>query len=101
LEGETIKSADSHIGLLHRGTEKIMENKTYIQSIPYLNRLDYISPLAQEESFALAVERLLECEVPRRAQYIRVMMLELTRILNHLLVIATQGMDVGAMTPLL
>lgn len=101
MEGEVIKRADPHIGLLHRGTEKLIEYKTYLQAIPYFDRLDYVSPMCQEHAFALAVERLLGCEVPLRAQYIRIMFAELTRILNHTLNIATQALDVGATTPLL
>lgn len=101
MDGEVVKRADPHIGLLHRGTEKLIEHKTYLQAIPYFDRLDYVSPMAQEHAFALAVEKLLKCEVPKRAQYIRVMFSELTRILNHCLNIGTQGLDVGATTPLL
>jgi NADH-quinone oxidoreductase subunit D len=101
LDGEVITRADPHIGLLHRGTEKLIEHKTYLQAIPYFDRLDYVSPMCQEHSFALAVERLLKCEVPIRAQYIRVLFSELTRILNHCLNITTQALDVGATTPLL
>lgn len=101
LDGEIVERADPHIGLLHRGTEKLIEHKTYLQSVPYFDRLDYVSPMCQEHAFALAVERLLGCEVPIRAQYIRVLFSELTRILNHCLNIATQALDVGATTPLL
>lgn len=101
MDGEVIKRADPHIGLLHRGTEKLMENKTYLQAVPYLDRLDYVSPMCQEHAYALAVEKLLGCEVPLRAQYIRVLFSELTRILNHIMNITTQALDVGAMTPLL
>lgn len=101
MDGEVITRADPHIGLLHRGTEKLIEHKTYTQSIPYFDRLDYVSPMCQEHAFALAVEKLLGCEVPKRAQYIRVLFSELTRILNHTLNIATQALDVGATTPLL
>lgn len=101
LDGEVIERADPHIGLLHRGTEKLIEHKTYLQAVPYFDRLDYVSPMCQEHGFALAVERLLKCEVPIRAQYIRVMFSELTRILNHCLNITTQALDVGATTPLL
>jgi NADH-quinone oxidoreductase subunit D len=99
MDGEVIERADPHIGLLHRGTEKLIEHKTYVQALPYFDRLDYISPMAQEYAFALAVEKLLGCEVPLRAQYIRVMFAEITRLLNHLLWISAQGLDVGAMTP--
>ncbi|MCT4635111.1 MAG: NADH-quinone oxidoreductase subunit D [Rickettsiales bacterium] len=101
MDGEVITRADPHIGLLHRGTEKLIEHKTYLQSVPYFDRLDYVSPMCQEHAFALAAEELLGCEVPKRAQYIRVLFSELTRILNHTLNIATQALDVGATTPLL
>lgn len=101
MDGELITRADPHIGLLHRGTEKLIENKTYLQAIPYFDRLDYVSPMCQEHAFALAVEKLLKCQIPARAQYIRVMFSEITRILNHIMAITTQAMDVGAMTPLL
>ena len=101
MDGEVIERADPHIGLLHRGTEKLIEYKTYIQATPYFDRLDYVSPMCQEHAFALAVERLLGLEVPPRGQYIRVMYSEITRILNHLLNITAFALDVGAMTPLL
>jgi NADH-quinone oxidoreductase subunit D len=101
MDGEVVTKADPHIGLLHRGTEKLIEHKTYLQAIPYFDRLDYVSPMCQEHAFALAVEKLLKCDVPRRAQYIRVLFAELTRILNHIMNIATQALDVGATTPLL
>ena len=101
MDGEVVERADPHIGLLHRGTEKLIEYKTYLQAVPYFDRLDYVSPMCQEHAYALAVERLLGCEVPLRAQYIRVLFSELTRILNHILNITTQALDVGAMTPLL
>ncbi len=101
MDGEVVERADPHIGLLHRGTEKLIEHKTYLQALPYFDRLDYVSPMNQEHCFALAVEKLLGCEIPARAKYIRVMFLELTRILNHTLNITTQALDVGAMTPLL
>ncbi len=101
MDGEVINKADPHIGLLHRGTEKLIEHKTYMQAIPYFDRLDYVSPMCQEHSFALAVEQLLKCEVPKRAQYIRVLFSELTRILNHTMNIGTQAVDLGATTPLL
>jgi NADH-quinone oxidoreductase subunit D len=101
VEGELVNKADPHIGLLHRGTEKLIEHKTYLQAIPYFDRLDYVSPMSQEHAFALTVEKLLKCDVPIRAQYIRVMFAELTRILNHTLNIGTQGIDVGATTPML
>jgi len=101
LDGEVIERLDPHIGLLHRGTEKLIEYKTYLQAIPYFDRLDYVSPMCQEHAFVLAVERLLGLEVPLRGQYIRVLFDELTRILNHLLNIPAYAMDVGAMTPFL
>ncbi len=101
MDGELINKADPHIGLLHRGTEKLIEHKTYLQAIPYFDRLDYVSPMCQEHAFALAVEKLLACTIPKRAQVIRVMFAELTRILNHILNITTQALDVGATTPLL
>lgn len=100
MDGEIIERADPHIGLLHRGTEKLIEHKTYLQALPYFDRLDYVSPMCQEHCFALAVEKLLNCDVPIRASYIRVIFCELTRILNHLLNITTQALDVGATTPL-
>ena len=84
MDGEVVERADPHIGLLHRGTEKLIENKTYLQAVPYFDRLDYVSPMCQEHAFALAVEKLLKIEAPIRAQYIRVMFSEITRILNHL-----------------
>jgi NADH-quinone oxidoreductase subunit D len=101
MDGEVVERADPHIGLLHRGTEKLIEHKTYMQAVPYFDRLDYVSPMSQEHAFALAVEKLLGCEVPLRAKYIRVLFCEITRILNHLMNITTQALDVGAMTPLL
>jgi NADH-quinone oxidoreductase subunit D len=101
MDGEVIEKADPHIGLLHRGTEKLIEHKTYLQALPYFDRLDYVSPMAQEHCFSLAVEKLLGCEVPIRAKYIRVIFCEITRLLNHLLNITTQALDVGAMSPLL
>ncbi len=101
LDGELIERVDSHIGLLHRGTEKLIEYKTYLQAVPYFDRLDYVAPINQEHAFALAVERLLGCEVPPRAQYIRVLFSEIGRILGHLLNLGTHAMDVGAMTPIL
>jgi NADH-quinone oxidoreductase subunit D len=101
MDGEVVERADPHIGLLHRGTEKFVENRPYLQSIPYFDRLDYCSPMLQEHAYVLAVERLLGVEVPIRAQYIRVLFAELTRIMNHLLNVNTMALDVGAMTPLL
>ena len=99
MDGEVVERADPHIGLLHRGTEKLIEYKTYTQAIPYFDRLDYVSPMCQEHCFALAVEKLLGLEVPLRGQYIRVLYAELTRILNHLLCITTFAIDLGAVTP--
>ena len=101
LDGEIIERADPHIGLLHRGTEKLIEYKNYTQALPYFDRLDYVSMMAQEHGYSLAVEKLLRCDMPLRAQYIRVLFSEITRILNHLLAISTHALDVGAMTPLL
>ncbi|MBN9532048.1 MAG: NADH-quinone oxidoreductase subunit D [Alphaproteobacteria bacterium] len=99
LDGEIVERIDPHIGLLHRGTEKLIEHKTYLQAMPYFDRLDYVAPMNQEHAFCLAVERLLGMEVPIRAQYIRVLYCEIGRILNHLLQVTTQAMDVGALTP--
>jgi len=101
MDGEVIERADPHIGLLHRGTEKLIEYKTYLQALPYFDRLDYVAPMNQEHAFALAVEKLLGIEVPPRSQYIRVLYSEIGRILNHLLNITTFAIDVGAMTPIL
>lgn len=101
LDGEVVVKADPHIGLLHRGTEKLIENKNYLQSLPYFDRLDYVSMMAQEHAFSLAVEKLANINVPKRAQYIRVIFSEITRILNHLLAVSCHALDVGAMTPLL
>ncbi len=98
LDGEVILRADPHIGLLHRGTEKLAENKTFLQSVPYMDRLDYVSMMSNEHAYVMAIEKLLKIEVPLRAQYIRVMFDEITRILNHLLWIGAHGLDVGAMT---
>ena len=99
LNGEVVKKADSHIGLLHRGTEKLIEYKNYLQALPYFDRLDYVSMMCQEHAYVLAVEKLLNCDVPLRAQYIRVLFSEITRILNHLLAVCCHALDVGAMTP--
>jgi len=101
LDGEIVERADPHIGLLHRGTEKLIENKTYIQALPYFDRLDYVSPMCQEHAYSLAIEKLLEIDVPLRGQFIRVMFSEITRILNHILNLTTFALDVGAMTPFL
>jgi NADH-quinone oxidoreductase subunit D len=99
LDGERVERIDPHIGLLHRGTEKLIEHKTFLQSVPYFDRLDYVAPMNQEHAFALAVERMLGLEVPKRGQYIRVLYSEIGRILSHLLNITTQALDVGALTP--
>ncbi len=101
LNGELVNRADPHIGLLHRGTEKLIEYKTYVQALPYFDRLDYVSMMAQEHSYCLAIEKLFNCKIPKRAQYIRVLFAEITRILNHLLAVGCHAMDVGAMTPFL
>ncbi|MEQ8344790.1 MAG: NADH-quinone oxidoreductase subunit D [Sneathiellaceae bacterium] len=101
LDGEIVERADPHIGLLHRGTEKLIEHKTYLQAVPYFDRLDYVSPMNQEHAYALAVERLLGLEVPPRGQYLRVLFSEITRIMNHMLNITTHALDVGATTPAL
>lgn len=101
LQGESIREVEPHIGLLHRGTEKLIENKSYLQALPYFDRLDYVSMMCQEHVYALAVEKLANCKIPKRAQYIRVLFSEITRILNHLLDIVCHALDVGAMTPLL
>jgi NADH dehydrogenase (ubiquinone) Fe-S protein 2 len=101
LEGEVIKKADPHIGLLHRSTEKFLEYKNYTQGLPYFDRLDYVSMMCQEHCFSLAIEKLLNIRVPLRGQYIRVIFSELTRILNHLLALTTHALDVGAITPFL
>ena len=99
LDGEIVEKADPHIGLLHRGTEKLIENKTYSQAIPYFDRLDYVAPMNQEHAFALAIEKIMDVEVPIRGQYIRVIFCEIGRILSHILNITTQALDVGALTP--
>jgi len=99
LDGEVVEKADPHIGLLHRGTEKLIENKTYMQAVPYFDRLDYVAPMNQEHAFALAIEKILKIEVPARAQFIRVMFCEIGRILSHILNITTHALDVGALTP--
>ena len=101
LKGEVIQRAEPHIGLLHRGTEKLIEYKNYIQALPYFDRLDYVSMMSQEHSYCLAVEKLFNSKIPKRAQYIRVLFAEITRILNHLLSVGCHAMDVGAMTPFL
>ncbi len=99
LDGEIVERVDPHIGLLHRGTEKLIEAKTYLQAVPYFDRLDYVAPMNQEHAFALAVERLLGLEIPMRGQLIRVLYSEIGRILSHIMNVTTQAMDVGAMTP--
>ena len=101
LKGEKVNFADSHIGLLHRGSEKLIEFKTYNQSLPYLDRLDYVSMMSQEHCFSLAIEKLLNLNIPKRAKFIRVIFCEITRILNHLMSLGTHILDVGAFTPLL
>lgn len=101
LNGEVVVRADPHIGLLHRGTEKLIEYKTFLQALPYFDRLDYVSTMAQEHAYSLAVESLVGCEIPVRAKVIRVIFLELTRLLNHLLAVTTHALDVGALTPFL
>src|SRR5246127_1838026 len=99
LDGEIVERVDPHIGLLHRGTEKLMEARTYLQNIPYFDRLDYVAPMNQEHAFCLAIEKLLGLEVPRRGQLLRVLFCEIGRILSHLLCLTTQALDVGALTP--
>ncbi|MDR3425677.1 MAG: NADH-quinone oxidoreductase subunit D [Alphaproteobacteria bacterium] len=99
MDGEVVERADPHIGLLHRGTEKLIEYKTYLQALPYFDRLDYVAPLSQEHAFVLAIEKLLGLSVPLRGQYIRVLFVEITRILNHLLNLTTFAIDLGAVTP--
>ena len=99
LDGEVVEKADPHIGLLHRGTEKLIENKTYMQAVPYFDRLDYVAPMNQEHAWCLAIERLTNTVIPKRASLIRVLFSEIGRVLNHLLNVTTQAMDVGALTP--
>jgi NADH dehydrogenase (ubiquinone) Fe-S protein 2 len=101
IEGEKVIYCDPHIGLLHRGTEKLMESKTYTQALPYLDRLDYVSTMAQEHAYSLCVEQLLNINIPKRAQVIRTLFSEITRILNHLMSLTTHALDVGALTPFL
>lgn len=101
LNGEEIVRADPHVGLLHRGTEKLIEYKTYLQALPYFDRLDYVSMMTNEQCFSLAVEKLLNIEIPERAKWIRTMFAEITRILNHLMSVLSHAMDVGALTPFL
>ncbi len=101
MDGEVVERADPHVGLLHRGTEKLIEHKSYMQALPYFDRLDYVSPMCEEHAFALATEKLLGIEVPPRAKWIRTLFAEITRVLNHLLNITTYGLDVGAITPVM
>lgn len=101
LNGEEIVRADPHVGLLHRGTEKLIEYKTYLQALPYFDRLDYVSMMTNEQCFSLAVEKLLNIEVPARAKWIRTLFGEITRVLNHLMSVLSHAMDVGALTPFL
>lgn len=101
LKGEVIERADAHIGLLHRGTEKLIEQKNFLQALPYFDRLDYVSMMCQEHCYSIAVENLLKVQVSLRSRYIRVLFSEITRLLNHLLALTTHALDVGAMTPFL
>ena len=101
LNGEMVMRADPHIGLLHRGTEKLVEHKNYLQALPYLDRLDYVSMISQEHSYCLAVENILDIDVSFRSSYIRILFLEITRILNHLMSITTHALDIGALSPFL
>src|ERR1700684_3231958 len=101
LNGEVVKKAIPHIGLLHRGTEKLIEYKTFLQALPYFDRLDYVSMMTNEQAYSLAVEKLLNIEIPERAKYIRTLFGEITRILNHLMALLSHAMDVGALTPFL
>jgi NADH dehydrogenase (ubiquinone) Fe-S protein 2 len=101
LNGEQIVRADPHVGLLHRGTEKLIEYKTYLQALPYFDRLDYVSMMTNEQCFSLAVEKLLNIEIPERAKWIRTLFGEITRVLNHLMSVLSHAMDVGALTPFL
>lgn len=101
LSGERIVYCDPHIGLLHRGTEKLIEQKSYLQSLPYFDRLDYVSMMVQEHGYCLAIEKLLNLNISQRSQYLRVIFLEITRILNHLMSLTTHALDVGALTPFL
>lgn len=101
LTGEVVTKAEPHIGLLHRGTEKLIEHKSYLQALPYFDRLDYVSMMSQEHSYCLAIESMTNCQIPERAKYIRVLFAEITRVLNHLLAVGCHAMDIGAMTPFL
>jgi NADH-quinone oxidoreductase subunit D len=99
LDGEVVERVDPHIGLLHRGTEKLIEHKTYLQALPYFDRLDYVAPMSQKHAFSLVAEKLLDLAVPKRGRLIRVLYCEIGRLLSHLLNVTTQAMDVGALTP--
>ena len=99
LDGEIVERTDPHIGLLHRGTEKLMESRTYLQNLPYFDRLDYVAPMNQEHAWCMAIEKLVGAEIPRRGSLLRILYSEMGRILNHLLNVTTQAMDVGALTP--
>jgi NADH dehydrogenase (ubiquinone) Fe-S protein 2 len=101
IVGERIVYCDSHIGLLHRGTEKLMEQKAYLQNLPFFDRLDYVSMMVQEHAYSLSIEKLLACKIPKRAQYLRILYSEITRILNHIMSLTTHALDVGALTPFL
>lgn len=101
LNGEVVKKATPHIGLLHRGTEKLIEEKTYLQALPYFDRLDYVSMMVQEHTYSMAVEKSINLIIPNRSKYIRVLFCEITRILNHLMALTTHALDVGALTPFL
>ena len=101
LQGELLKNADPHIGLLHRATEKLIEYKTYTQALPYFDRLDYVSMMSQEHAFSLLVESFLNIKIPLKASFLRILFSEITRLLNHLLALTTHALDVGAMTPFL
>ena len=101
LNGEVVDKADPHIGLLHRGTEKLIEYKNYLQALPYFDRLDYVSMMAQEHGYSIAVEKLLNIDIPLYAKLVRILFCEITRMLNHLLALTTHALDVGAMTPFL
>jgi NADH:ubiquinone oxidoreductase subunit D len=101
MDGEQVRSVDPHIGFLHRGTEKLIESKSFLQSLPFFDRLDYVSMLSQEHSYILSIESLLNIKIPKKAQYIRVLFCEITRLLNHLMCLTTHALDVGALTPFL
>jgi NADH dehydrogenase (ubiquinone) Fe-S protein 2 len=101
IVGERVVYCDPHIGLLHRGTEKLIEQKLYIQSLPYFDRLDYVSMMVQEHAYSLSIEKLLNCNIPQRSKYLRVLYSEITRILNHIMSLTTHALDVGALTPFL